>query len=225
MRDIQQAGKPSFAQLLAEYRSLGVHFLKLVTDKQEYLFIMDDSYYMTYWEDTEDIVYSLTLQPKTGSGAAPLEFYEMNHRNLQEWYQDAKKSFAARADKDLYEEPHRSNIRISYLNDETKVPLKDFLDIIPRTEYRVCGSYILFLEMGTSLKKIEKVYHEGEEKWPAFLNLCMHRKEIRRFTYEQVHTEHMLSLHESAIKSVLPADYGSRFVFDDGDIRVFRHIY
>ena len=225
MRDTQEKGKSDFDRVLAEYRSLGVHFLKLLTDKQEYLFIMDDSYYMTYWEDTEDIVYSLTLQPKAGSGAEPLEFYEMNHRNLQEWYQEAKKNFAARADKELYEEPHRRNIRISYLNEENKVPLRDFLDIIPRTEYRSCGDYILFLEIGASLKKIEKVYHQGEEKLPSFLNLCMHRKEIRRFTYERVHTEHMLTLHKSAIKSILPAEYGSRFVFDDGDIRVFRHIY
>ena len=223
--DTQETGKSGFERVLAEYRSLGVHFLKLVTDKQEYLFIMDDSYYMTYWEDNEDIVYSLTLQPREGSGAEPLEFYEMNHRNLQEWYQEAKKSFAARKDKELYEAPHRRNIRISYLNDDTKVPLKDFLDIIPRTEYRACGSFLLFLEMGTSLRKMEKIYRQGEDKLPSFLNLCMHHKEIRRFTYELVHKEHMLSLHESAIKAILPADYGSRFVFDDGDIRVFRHIY
>jgi len=225
MSDIQLLDKSDFSRLLAEYRSLGVHFLKIATDKQEYLFIMDDSYYMTHWDDAEDIVYSLTLQPKDGSNVEPLAFYEMNHRNLQAWYQEAKASFAQRDDKDLYEEPHRNNIRISYLNEDKKVPLRDFLDIMPRTEYRVCGDYVLFLEIGTDLKKVEKSYHDSGIAEPAFLNNWMHRREFRRFHYQLIGKEHMVTLPKFVIRSIMPVDYGTRFVFDDGDVRVFRHVY
>ncbi len=213
----------SFQQLLEEYRSMGIHFLKLVTKKKEYLLILNDSYYLTYWDDSEDVVYSIVIHPKQGVDKAPIEHCDMNHRNLDEWYKEVRQSFEAREDKDSYEPPHRRNIRISYVNEDEKVPLKDFLAVIPRTEYRTFGNFILFLEVGTGLRKTENSYYPDEKSHP-FINLWMHRKEMRRLRYELEHPTQMVAIHTDDIREIYPAVYGARFAFDDGDVKVLRDV-
>ncbi len=222
-RQEENADVNPLKQILEEYRSMGVHFLKVTTWKKEYLLILNDSYYLTYWDDFEDIVYSIVIRPKEGTKKEPIEYCDMKHRNLNEWYKDVRTAFEARDDKDSYEQPHRRDIRIGYLNEDERVPLKDFVSIIPRTEYRIFGDYVLFLEIGTGLRKVEKSYHPAE-KGPQFISLWMHSHEMRRFRYELDHMIRMVTIHTSDIREIVPAVCDARFAFDDGDVKVLKSI-
>ncbi len=210
-------------QIINEYRSMGVHFLKVTTRKREYLLILNDSYYLTYWDDFEDIVYSIVIRPKEGTGKTPIEYCDMKHRSLNEWYKDVCSAFEVREDKDSYVRPHRRDIQIGYMNEDERVPLKDFLSIIPRTEYRIFGDYIMFLEIGTGLRKVEKSYHPAEKNH-SFINLWMHQHEMRRFQYELEHMIRMVTIHASNIMEIVPAVCDARFAFDDGDVKVLKSI-
>ena len=217
--------KSSFEQLLQEYRTMGIHFLKVVTTKKEFLLILNDSYYMTYWDDSQEVVFSIVISPKEGVAKEPIEHYDMNQRNLDEWYKEVRRDFEARPDKDDYNPPHRKDIRISYMNEMERAPLKDFVAIIPRTEYRVFGDYIMFLEIGTGLKRAEKYYHANEPNVNPVIDLWLNRKALRRFNYELEHVEQALTIHANDIKEIRPAVYGTRFAFDDGDVKILRDIF
>ncbi len=217
--------KTDFEKLLQEYRSMGIHFLKIYTTKREFLLILNDSYYMTQWDDSKDLVFSIKLNPKEGINKEPIEHYDMNQRSLDEWYKEIRKAYDARPDKDDFEPPHRRNIRISYQGESEYAPLKDFVSIIPRTEYRIFGDYIMFLEIGTGLHRAEKYYRVNDPNVKPVINLWLNRKELRRFEFELEHAEQAITIHASDIKGIRPAMYGTRFAFDDGDVKILKDIY
>ena len=151
-----------FEKILQEYRSNGVHFIHLNTATRSLFFILDDSYYLTYRDDKKEIVLSLMVEPRDDKHK-PIYFYRTNERSFDDWFADACKDFDELKDKEFYHTPHYRNIYMNYINENEKVPVRDFLAVIPKTSYRIINNYIIFDEIGTGLDKVAGNYKTAQD--------------------------------------------------------------
>ena len=214
-----------FNELLDEYRRQGLHFLNIKTRHRELFFVLDDSYYLTYRDETKEIVFSLPLKPKPNSGAKLIYQYNTNNRPLDDWYDDAVcAEYAIMNDRDKYFEPDFRDIEISYMNEEQKVPLKKFLALLPRTNYKVLGNMIFFERIGSDVKRVERAYHTEERSINPIIRYWLNSDEIKPSIYELVNAVEALTINVDDIEEITGRPTNARFVFDDGSIRMLRDI-
>ena len=82
-------------------------------------------------------------------------------------------------DRDKYFEPNFKDIEISYINEEQKVPLKKFLALLPRTEYKVLGNMSFFNRSGSDVKKTERAYQTEERSINPQIRYWLNSEEIK----------------------------------------------
>lgn len=216
-----------FEKLLQEYRSKGVHFLHLNTSMRSLFFILDDSYYLTYRDDKKEIALIIMLEPRDDKHK-PIYLYRTNDRSFDDWFADACKDFEDIPDKEFYHVPHYRNIYMNYINEAEKVPVKDFLAFIPKTNYNIINNYIIFEEIGTGLDKVGKNSKPMQDDtisaqikyWLRF-----NEEEIKAFNYVIAELMKKFSaINLDAIEEIIPAHTSVRFVFDNGSIEVLKKI-
>ena len=159
-----------FEALLDEYRAKDIHFLHLKTNTRDWFFVIDDSYYLTYRDDKKEIVVSWLVKPKDNSHEE-FYFYNTNGRSFNLWYGEVIAEFEAMDDRKFYNEPYYEDLYFNYLNEDEKVPLKDFLAVIPRTNYKIFGNYLLCDEIGSGFDKVEKSYKSDTSSIGAQIRL------------------------------------------------------
>ena len=214
-----------FTELLDEYRATGLHFLNIKTRNRDLFFVLDDSYYLTYRDASKEIVFSLPLNPKPGTGAETVFYYNTNNRPLDNWYDDVVcAEYAIMNDRDKYFEPDFRDIEISYLNEEQKVPLKKFLALLPRTEYKVLGNMIFFNRIGSDVKRVEQAYQAEERSINPIIRYWLKSEEIKPTIYELVNPVEALTINVDDIEEITGRPTNARFVFDDGSIGMLRDI-
>ena len=217
----------NFAELLNEYRENGIHFLHLNTATRSLFFILDDSYYLTYRDDKKEIALSIMIKPRDDKHK-PIYLYRTNDRNFDDWYADACRDFAEMPDKEFYHAPHYRDIHINYLNEDEKVPLRDFLGFIPKTKYKIINNYIIFDEIGTGFNKVEKNYKTAQDDtMGSQIKYWLHfnDEEIKAFNYVIAEPMKKFSaINFDAIDEIIPAHTNVRFVFDNGSVEVLKKI-
>lgn len=214
-----------FTELLDEYRKQGFHFLNIKTRHRDLFFVLDNSYYLTYRDESKEIVFSIPIKAKPGSGAQTVYQYNTNNRSLDDWYDDVVcKDYAEMDDRDKYLAPDFNDIEISYMNEEQKVPLKKFLALLPRTEYKVLGNMIFFNRIGSDVKRVEKAYHQEERSINPLIRYWLNSEEIQPSVYELVNPVEALTINVDDIEEITGRPTNTRFVFDDGSIRMLRDI-
>lgn len=214
-----------FTELLDEYRKQGFHFLNIKTRHRDLFFVLDNSYYLTYRDESKEIVFSIPIKAKPGSGAQTVYQYNTNSRSLDDWYDDVVcKDYAEMDDRDKYLAPDFNDIEISYMNEEQKVPLKKFLALLPRTEYKVLGNMIFFNRIGSDVKRVEKAYHQEERSINPLIRYWLNSEEIQPSVYELVNPVEALTINVDDIEEITGRPTNTRFVFDDGSIRMLRDI-
>ena len=212
-----------FENLLKEYRSRGIHFIHLKTDKRDLFFIIDDSYYLTYRDDKKEIALSIPLLPKDNKHEK-IYHYNTNNRSIDEWYDNVNALYNMMSDKDFYNAPNFYDIQMNYLNEEEKVPLKDFLAVIPKTTYKLIGNYIIFDQIGCGLDKTKKKYHVEESGITPLIRYWLNEEEMSSFNYELREPINSLAINFDDIEEIVPAHTNVRFVFDNGSVKVFKKI-
>ena len=214
-----------FNELLDEYRKQGLHFLNIKTTRRDLFFVLDDSYYLTYRDASKEIVFSIPIKPKAGSGAKTIFQYNTNNRALDDWFDDVVcKEFAEMDDRDNYLDPNFNDIEISYMNEDQKVPLKKFLAVLPRTEYKVLGNMIFFKRIGSDVKKVERAYQTEERSINPLIRYWLNSDEIKPSVYELVNPIEALTINVEDIEEITGRPTNARFVFDDGSIRMLRDV-
>ena len=218
--------RESFEQLLKAYRDINVHFLNIKTEIRELFMVLDDSYYLTYRDSSKEIVFSIPLKPKVKGGEV-IYMYNTNNRHLDEWYDNVCEAYDIMSDRTEYQPPNYNDIHISYLNEEEKGPLKDFLALLPKTECKFFGNYVMFGNIGERLEKVEKAYTNKEGMHiPAQIRNWLHfdEEEMKPFNFEPVNPAENLTINLNSIREITPSPYSVRFIFDDGSIRVLKKI-
>lgn len=214
-----------FAELLDEYRAQGFHFLNIKTRHRDLFFVLDDSYYLTYRDTEKEIVFSLPLKPKDGVKAETLYYYNTNNRSLDEWYNDViRADYENMDDKEKYRPPHHNDIEISYLNEDQKVPLKKFLAMLPRTNYKVLGNMIFFDRIGSDVKKVERSYRVEERSINPLIRYWLNSEELKPSVYELINPVNALTINVDDIEEITGRPTSARFVFDDGSVKVLKDI-
>ena len=141
---------------------------------------------------------------------------------------DYASDFEDMPEKEFYHVPHYKDIHISYMNEDEKVPLKNFLSVIPRTTYKILNNYIIFDEIGTGLDKVEKRYQAAQEdSMGAQTKYWLHfnDEEIRAFNYVIAEPLKKFSaINLDAVTEIIPAHTSVRFVFDTGSVDVLKKI-
>lgn len=212
-----------FANLLEEYREQDIHFLHLKTNTRDWFFVIDDSYYLTYRDDKKEIVVSWLVKPKDDKHEE-FYFYNTNNRGFNQWYGDVIHGFEAMDNKNFYHEPHYQDLYISYMNEDEKVPLKDFLAVIPRTSYKLFGDFLLCNEIGNGLKKEERSYKSDDSTIAAQFRFWLNLDEIKPFNYVLDDPIKFPAINLAQVEEIIPAHTNVRFVFDDGSVRVLKQI-
>lgn len=214
----------NFENIIDEYRSRGFHFIHLKTHNQRDLFfILDDSYYLTYRDDKKEIALSLPINPKDESHDK-IYHYNTNNRSIDEWYDKVKELYNTMTDKNFYDEPDFYDIQMNYLNEEEKVPLKDFLAVIPKTKYKVIANYIIFDEIGSGFDKVKRKYHIEESGITPLIRYWLNEEEMASFNYELRDPVKSLAVNFNDIEEIVPAHTNVRFVFDNGSVEVLKSI-
>lgn len=212
-----------FEALLDEYRTQNVHFLHLKTPLRDWFFIIDDSYYLTYRDDKKEIVASWLIKPKDDSHE-PFYFYNTNKRGFNQWYGDVIDQFDKMDDKNFYHEPFYQDIFISYMNEDEKVPLKDFLAVIPRTNYKIFGDFLLCDEIGSGFDKKE-LPHKGDDSTIGNqIRFWLNMEEIKPFNYVLSDVVKFPAINFNQIEEIIPSHTNIRFVFDDGSTRLLKQL-
>lgn len=212
-----------FEDLLEEYRARDIHFLHLKTNLREWFFVIDDSYYLTYRDDKKEIVVSWLIKPKDDAHE-PIYFYNTNKRGFNQWYGDVVDQYDKMEDKEFYHEPFYQDIFISYMNEDEKVPLKDFLAVIPRTEYKIFGNFLLCDEIGSGLDKKELPYRSEDSTIGNQIRFWLNMEEIKPFNYVLSEPVKSPAINLAEIEEIIPAHTDIRFVFDDGSVRVLKQL-
>ena len=212
-----------FEALLDEYRARDIHFLHLKTNLRDWFFVIDDSYYLTYRDDKKEIVLSWLVKPRDNSHEE-FYFYNTNGRGFNQWYGDVVAEYDALDDKDFYNEPYYEDLYFSYMNETEKVPLKDFLAVIPRTSYKIFGNYLLCDEIGSGLDKREKSYKGDTSSIGAQIRFWLNTEEIKPFNYVLRDPVKNPAINLGQIEEIIPAHTNVRFVFDDGSVRVLKEL-
>ena len=212
-----------FANLLEEYREQDIHFLHLKTNTRDWFFVIDDSYYLTYRDDKKEIVVSWLVKPKDNAHEE-FYFYNTNSRGFNQWYGDVIHEYENMDEREFYHEPYYEDLYINYMNEDEKVPLKDFLAVIPRTSYKVFGTFLLCDEIGSGLDKDEKSYKGDKSSIAAQFRFWTRQEEIRPFNYVLREPVKSPAINLAEIEEIIPAHTNIRFVFDDGSVRVLREI-
>ena len=216
-----------FEALLDEYRKRNIHFVHLKTATQDLFLILNDSYYLTYRDDKKEIAISLLLRPRDKDHEA-LYFYNTNNRRLDEWYQDVCEEYYDFEDNQFYHHPHYEDIYINYLNEDEKVPMKDFLAVIPKTNYKIIGNYIIFDEIAEGLTKEKKSYKVGQDDtMSAQIKYWLHfnDEDIQGFNYVPYSPQKPgTTLNLDALEMIIPAHTNVRFIFDNGSVKVLKEI-
>ena len=193
-----------FEALLEEYRAQNIHFLHLKTNTRNQFFIMDDSYYLTYRDEKKEIVVSWLVKPKDNKHEA-FYFYNTNNRGFNQWYGDVIHEFDNMEEKNFYHEPHYNDLYINYMNEEEKVPLKDFLAVIPRTNYKIFGDFLLCDEIGTGLDKKEKYYRSEDSTIANQFKFWLRMEDIAPFNYVLHNPIKFPAINLNQIEEIIPA--------------------
>ena len=196
--------KDKFESLLHEYRRQGVHFLKLKTSYRDLFLILDDAYYLTYRDASKEIAVSIPIKPKS-SDRAVIDHYNTNNRSFDEWFQ------------------HVCEL-INYMNEDEKVPLKDFLALLPKTDYRFFSDYIFFEQIGEGFEKVEKNYRVEESSINPLIRYWRHFDEIKPFVYEPFNPVEKLAVNLYDILEIVPEPQSARFVFDTGSVQILKKL-
>lgn len=215
-----------FENILKEYRERDFHFLHLNTAKRDLFFILDDSYYLTYRDDKKEIALSLLLKPKDETHDK-IYFYNTNNRSFDEWYADVCEEYDKMDDAKFYHAPDYEDIYINYVNEEEKVPLKNFLAVLPKTNYKIIGDYIIFEEIGAGLSKKNKPYKVSEETtMSAQIHYWLHfnEEEMKPFNYIIEEPVKSVAIRIDAIEEIVPSHTNVRFVFDNGSVQILKKI-
>lgn len=212
-----------FEALLDEYRAQNIHFLHLKTNLRDWFFIIDDSYYLTYRDDKKEIVLSWLVKPKDDSHEE-FYFYNTNNRGFNLWYGDVIHEFDQMEDKNFYHEPYYEDLYFNYMNEDEKVPLKDFLAVVPRTNYKIFGDFLLCDQIGSGLDKNEKSYRVNDSGISAQFKFWLNFEDIKPFNYVLRDPMKFPAINLSQIEEIIPAHTNVRFVFDDGSVRVLKEL-
>lgn len=212
-----------FENILKEYRSRGIHFIHLKTDKRDLFFIIDDSYYLTYRDDKKEIALSIPLNPKD-KNHDKIYHYNTNNRSFDDWYEKVKEIYNSMSDKDFYNAPDYNDIQMNYLNEEEKVPIKDFLAVLPKTSYKIFDNFMIFDEIGTGLDKIKKRYQVEEKGISPLIRYWLNEEEMSSSNYVLREPMKSLAININDIEEIVPAHTNVRFVFDDGSVEILREI-
>lgn len=210
-----------FESLLDEYRARDVHFLHMKTNTRDWFFIIDDSYYLTYRDDKKEIVVSWLIKPRDDKHEE-FYFYNTNNRGFDEWYGDVVAEFDKMEDKQFYHEPYYEDIYISYMNEDEKVPLKDFMAVVPRTDYKLFGDYLLCGEIGGGLKKEERAYKSNDSTLMNQFRFWLRQEEIKPFNYVLDDPIKCPAINLAQVEEIIPAHTNVRFVFDNGAVHLLR---
>ena len=212
-----------FEALLDNYRERDIHFLHLKTNTRDWFFVIDDSYYLTYRDDKKEIVVSWLIKPKDDKHE-PFYFYNTNNRGFNQWYGDVIYEYENMDDKEFYNEPYYKDLFFNYMNEEEKVPLKDFLAVIPRTNYKIFGNFLLCDEIGSGLDKKEISSHGDNSTISNQIRFWLNREEITPFNYVLREPVKSPAINLAQVEEIIPAHTNVRFVFDDGSVRVLKEI-
>ncbi len=212
-----------FDALLDEYRARDIHFLHIKTNTRDWFFIIDDSYYLTYRNDSKEVVASWLIKPRDDSHEE-IYFYNTNKRGFDEWYGDVVAEYDAMDDKEFYHEPNYRDIYISYVNEDDKVPLKDFMAVVPRTSYKIFGDYLLCDEIGSGLRKEERPYKSDNSAIAAQIRFWLKREEIKPLNYVIDDPVHAPAINLAQVEEIIPGHTNVRFVFDNGSIHLLRQL-
>ena len=183
-----------FEAMLDEYRAADIHFLHLKTNLRDWFFVIDDSYYLTYRDDKKEIVVSWLVKPKD----------------------DKHEEF--------YNEPYYEDLYFNYMNEDEKVPLKNFLAVIPRTNYKVFGTFLLCDEIGSGLDKKELPYKSEDSSIANQFKFWLRREDIVPFNYILRDPIKFPAINLAEIEEIIPVHTNIRFVFDDGSVRVLKEL-
>lgn len=215
--------KDKFEALLQEYRHQNVHFLKLKTSYRDLFLILDDAYYLTYRDASKEIAVSIPIKPKNSS-RAEVEHYNTNNRSFDEWFNHVWELYETMSDKDEYNPPNFVDIRINYMNEDEKVPLKDFLAVLPKTDYKFFSDYIFFEKIGEGFEKVEKDYRVEESSINPLIRYWRHFDEIKPFVYEPFNPVERLAVNLYDILEIVPEYQSARFVFDTGSVQILKKL-
>ena len=127
-------------------------------------------------------------------------------------------------DKEFYNEPFYQDIYFNYMNEEEKVPLKDFLAVIPRTDYMIFGDYLLCDEIGSGLDKKELSYKSNDSTIANQFKFWLRLEDITPFNYVLRDPVNSPAINLNQIEEIIPAHTNIRFVFDDGSVRLLREL-
>lgn len=213
--------RDEFERLLDEYRARDIHFLHLKTNSREWFFIIDDSYYLTYRDDKKEIAVSWLIKPRDDKHEE-FYFYNTNNRGFDEWYGDVVAQYDAMEDREFYHEPYYEDIYINYMNEEEKVPLKNFMAVVPRTNYKIFGNFLLCDEIGSGLKKEEKAYRSENSTLVNQFRFWLQLEEIKPFNYVLEDPVKSPAINLSQIEEIIPGHTNVRFVFDNGSVHLLQ---
>ena len=215
--------REEFEALLDEYRARDIHFLHLKTATRDWFFVIDDSYYLTYRDDKKEIVISLLIKPRDDKHE-DYYFYNTNNRSFDEWNADVCERYNKMDGKEFYHAPHYENIFISYMNENEKVPLKDFLAVVPRTDYMLFGNYLLCDEIGSGLDKSERSYRTDDSTIGAQIRYWLNFEDIKPFNYVLRDPVNSPAINLGEIEEIIPAHTSVRFIFDNGSVKVLKRL-
>ena len=218
--------RDKFESLLKSYIEIGVHFLNLKTARKEFFMILDDSYYLTYRDSSKEIAMSIPLKPKV-KGAETIHMFNTNSRPLDDWHKDVCDVYDIMSDRTEYQPPSYNDIHISYMNEDEKVPLKDFLAVLHKTNCKFFGEYVMFDKIGERLEKVEKAYTNKEGVHiPAQIRNWLHfdEEEMKPFNFEIVNPIENFTLNLNYVEEITPSPYSTRFIFDNGSVQVLKKI-
>ena len=212
-----------FEALLDEYRAQNIHFLHLKTNTRDWFFVIDDSYYLTYRDDKKEIVVSWLVKPKDADHEE-FYFYNTNNRGFNQWYGDVIHDFEEMDDKEFYHEPYYEDLYINYMNEEEKVPLRDFLAVVPRTNYKIFGSFLLCDEIGSGLDKKDLPYKTDNSTIANQFKFWLRMEDIAPFNYVLREPVKFPAINLDEVEEIIPAHTNVRFVFDDGSVRLLKEL-
>ena len=110
------------------------------------------------------------------------------------------------------------------MNEDEKVPLKDFLAVVPRTGYKLFSDYLLCDEIGSGLRKEERAYKSDDSTIVAQFRFWLRLEEIKPFNYVLEDPVKSPAINLAEIEEIIPAHTNVRFVFDDGSVRVLKEL-
>ena len=120
--------------------------------------------------------------------------------------------------------PYYEDLYFNYMNEDEKVPLKDFLAVIPRTNYKIFGNYLLCDEIGSGFDKVEKAYKSDTSSIGAQIRFWLNTEEIKPFNYVLRDPVKNPAINLAQVEEIIPAHTNVRFVFDDGGVRMLKSI-